>query len=405
MLPAPSPRRWRALAALAALAALLPTLAACDGGGPDPTTDDVVAGVNFTRLFAPPTPAEVAAVEATWAARGTPAATDAAVVAEARDGDATVYVVAHTMATGPGAPLTHYGLVRVPDGAAGWPVLVVHHGGDDGVAVGAPGGAGETSNGSLRAMARDFPDLFASTVQVLPTYRAETLHTDGLAALGGPYTSGGTPSPWDYDVDDAMGLLSAVLALPAFDAAADAGRVAALGFSRGGGVALLQAARDARVDAVADFYGPTDFFGTSLRPLAVGLLGGLPSALSYPGALYLLEEVLRPLQGPGADYAAARLEVLRRSPAYFTARLPHTLALHHHGDAVVPVAQTITLRERLAAAPPTGDARVELYGTAGMPTAGRYHDPAEMPDGRALAQSFVLDRVGAAPLAPALLAD
>ena len=384
----------RRLAAAPLLLLLALALPACDSAEPT-SPDTVLAGVNFTRLFAPATPAETAAVRAEWAARS-PAAAAVTVSGPATTPDgARIFVVSHQMTTGPGAPLTHYGFVRVPAGLADdAPVLVVHHGGDTGV----------KAESDVIGLSQVFPALFARTVQVFPSYRAEPLVTDVLAPVLGPtQTSGGTASPWDYDVDDSMALLSAVLAHPTFDPATDDGRVAALGFSRGGNTALLHAARDARIDAVTDYFGPSDFFNPSAQQLALALIGGLgpdtaTGALRLPGARFLLDRVLDPLRGAddsyndGANYAAARLEVVRRSASQFTAGLRNVQMHHHRRDAVVPVAFSVAFDVAAQAARPQGAYQYILYGEAATAPADlnpSFHSPLAMPESLARTQDFL----------------
>ena len=79
------------------------------------------------------------------------------------------------------------------------------------------------------------------------------------------FPSEGLPSPWDRDVDDTMSLLSVAFEhVPELDEE----RVAILGSSRGGAVALLAAVRDRRIDAGVEFFGPTDFFGEYAREIS-----------------------------------------------------------------------------------------------------------------------------------------
>ncbi|MFN3597423.1 MAG: alpha/beta hydrolase family protein [Rubricoccaceae bacterium] len=378
------------------LAFLALALAACDSGGPSTGNDQIAGGVNLTRLFAPASASEIQTVRGQWAARASATqGVTGTVVSQATIGNATVYVVSHPVTTGPGAPLTHYGLVRIPAGAVGRPVLVVHHGGDNGLDV-----AAQSANTGLVQMAAAFPDLFAQTVQVLPVYRSEELRTAGYAALGGPYRAGGSASPWDYDVDDSMALLSAVLAL--FPAQTDAGRVGALGFSRGGNVALLHAIRDGRIGAVTNYYGPSDFYNQDIQNLGIGLLAGLPSALGLPGGRFLLENVLAPLRGPdgrynpNADYDGARLEVVRRSASLFTADLPPTQVHHHRRDPVVPFGVSAAFDARAQRSRPRGAYEFNAYGEAPTSNADLqpiFHAPEGFPQSLAATQAFMQARL------------
>ena len=412
----PTLRRF-ALLPLAAL--LLVTLPACDSGGDEDdgggaTGDLVFLGINFDRLFAEPTAAEIQAVQADWASRS-PDAQDAEVVSTAAFDGATHYVVTHTVDEGPGAPLTHYALVRVPDAltdAASAALLVVHHGGDDGVGAATTTRDG-TANTSVQAMAASFPELFAQTVQVVPTYRSEELRLDGTALTcgddgGQSCVSGGTESPWDYDVDDAMALLSAVLALDELDGLVDPERVGVIGYSRGGNTAALHAARDARVDALTDYYGPTDFFNPvvtsvasrdGVNGLAVGLLFGDPGVLGLPGAQFLRDEVFLPLRNAdgsynaGADYAGARLEVVRRSASLFAADLPAFQVHHHRLDGVVPVGFSQAFQARAG-----GGGDFNYYGPETGELSAAFHAPEVTPDMQPSlqrTQDFLLGVLGA----------
>ena len=400
----------RRFAVLPLAALLLVTLPACDSGGDEDdgpgTTDFIFLGLNFDRLFAPPTPAEVQAVRADWASRS-PMATGAEIVSQEDVDGATLYVVTHTMAEGPGAPLTHYGVVRVPDGASEAPVLVVHHGGDSGLGVNDPGG-----NTGVADQAALYPDLFAQTVQVFPTYRSEALRLDGssLTCAGGaagPCVSGGTPSPWDYDVDDAMALLSVALQL--FPDATDDADVAALGYSRGANTAVLHSIRDTRVDAVTEYYGPTDFFNPVVTAvasrdgangLAVGALLGVPDVLALPGVDYIREEVLLPLRNAdgsyndGADYASARLEVVRRSASAFTTSIPDLQVHHHVDDPVVPYGFSQAFNAAVAAQPNDGAYDFNEYSNALPPGVTSTHRPEAMPASWADTEGFLLGVIG-----------
>ncbi|MDT0631753.1 dienelactone hydrolase family protein [Rubrivirga sp. S365] len=370
---------------LAALLALVLALPACDGlvnetiPPAEPPDETVQNGVSFGRLFGEPTAAELAAVEADWAGRNT-APSEGRVVGQARAGGATLYVVEHETVANGSPTVTHYGIVRVPDGVADAPVVVVHHGGDGGVQV-----AAFTANDGVLPFASVFAPIAAETVQVFPVYRSETVDTGALPALGGPYTAGGAPSPWDYDVDDAIALLTATLEL--FGEETDEDRVAAIGFSRGANVALLQAVRDDRIDAVVDYYGPADFYSEGAQRLTGALL--LPEsnptfqqAIGLPGAPYLLNEVLDPLRAADdtydadADYGPARLDIARRSPGLFADRLSAVQVHHHYRDGIVP----FSFSEAFAARAGGAAASFELFPYGAPPASAGdlsilYHAP------------------------------
>ena len=379
-------------ATIALAAALAVSLAACDSGGPDePEPMDTIAlGINFTRLFEAPSDADLQAIRSDWDARS-PAAVDAQILDNAPLGDAVVYVVSHTMTEGPGAPFTHYGLVRVPAGVGDdAPVLVVHHGGDGGFSI-----QGPTANGSVTGGAAAFPELFAQTVQVFPTYRAEPL-VAGIGTFDAVYTSGGSASPWDYDVDDAIALLSAALDL--FDDRTDDTRVAAIGFSRGANVALLHQIRDDRVGAVTNYYGPSDFYNDVAQTLVTGILTGDPGANSLPGAPYLRDVVIFPLRNadgsynPDADYQFASQEVARRSASLFKSDLSNVQIHHHVADGVVP----IPFSQAFDAKPGTVGGAYEFNTYTAAPPAGvpSAHNAEAMPASLTATESFLLGALG-----------
>lgn len=365
--------RLNVLPALLLLALVLP---ACDSGGGSGSNDQIAFGLNYTRLFAPATSAEIQTVRSDWAARNT-TSSNASVVASTTVDGATVSIVEHTVTATGGGSVTHYGAVRAPAGASNLPILVVHHGGDNGFSINAT-----SANTGVRQFATAFPTLASSTVQVFPVYRSETISTTGFAALGGPYTAGGTESPWDYDADDAIALLDAVQGLAEFASVTNDERVAAIGFSRGGNTAALHAIRDNAVGALVDYYGPTDFFNDGALTLASGVLSGNGAALGLPGAQFLFDTVLNPLRNAdgtynaNADYAGARIEVVRRSASAFESDLPPTQVHHHYQDGVVPV----LFSQAFAAAAEGGSFEAFFYGTAGGTPSGAFHAPELTPD-------------------------
>jgi dipeptidyl aminopeptidase/acylaminoacyl peptidase len=297
-----------AVLAVASLTACAPRLSV-------PATQRLLDG-----LFAPPTAAERELIAQEWEeAEVHPEGVRVEWERRERNGTRTL-VLSHVVE---GA--RHYGAVRIPPDEAGQslPVLVVAHGGDRGAS-----GYHFFHTGPLAA----------EWIQVVPSFRSERLMLTPFRI----YRSEGLSNPWDGDVDDSMALLGAVLTTIA---EADSTRVAVFGHSRGGGVALLMGIRDPRIKAVVSIAAPTDFFLPDIRRVAErGLRWPLPR---LPGASYLADSVLFALRDGRTSVGQARLELLRRSPAWFTDRLPPTQVHHGQNDDKVPYAHAVRL-SRLA---------------------------------------------------------
>lgn len=221
-------------------------------------------------------------------------------------------------------------LVRRPLSAAGkLPVVLFCHPSDDGM-----------GSFYLDFFVSALGDLADQVLIVAPAFRGETasLGTDSVIspALG--------QSPWDRDVDDAMAALSAGLSLYS----ADSSRVAALGYSRGGGVALLASLRDPRIGSVFDISGPADLFAPSFQRVAIGLFAGGTSTL--PGIKVLDTLLIKPFASGRISADSLRRGMLRRSPARWarSGLLPLTQAVHGDADSTVNIDQSYAL---VAAAP------------------------------------------------------
>jgi dipeptidyl aminopeptidase/acylaminoacyl peptidase len=311
-----------------------------------------VEGVDLGVVFAAPTGAEIAAVRAEWAARN-PAPVDVQVVRQAPyfvgGTVGTLRVVSHVV-----DGYRHYGAVIAPATDRALPVLVLLHGGDGGVDVSDPG---------IAAVVLALGDVADDFVYVIPSFRSEPLEAEGTV-----YLSEGPPSPWDRDVDDAMALLGATFVVTQD---ADPARVAAVGFSRGGLVALLMGVRDPRVDRVVAFMGPTDFFDAWVEDLVMEALEGDPRDL--PGLATLDALFLQPLKRGEIDETDMRRELIRRSAVLFAADLP-PLQLHHGtADPVVSVSQAESMIAAMAA---LGRGAPEFEGYL---YPGGVHDPLTMP--------------------------
>jgi len=200
-----------------------------------------IAQTDLTALFATPTQTEFDAVTADWASRDvTPS--QYTVERTATSGGFSLAEVSHEL-----GGLTHYGVIRYPrhhQPGGKFPVLVMLHGGFDGLDL-----------NLVLTFDEDYPSgcVADSFLVVAPVYRGEMLNGYGILPTR---WSDGDPSPFDFDCDDTMALLTAVLDN---EPTADSSRVAALGGSRGGNVAYHLAMRDPRIRRTAVRYGPAEF--------------------------------------------------------------------------------------------------------------------------------------------------
>jgi dipeptidyl aminopeptidase/acylaminoacyl peptidase len=358
-------RKGGLLRAWAALSLLAVATACGDSTGPRRQDD----AVDLQRLFAPPTAGERAAVEADWAARA-PSAQGVRVEASQLSAiglaPMQLQVVSHVV-----DGHRHYGAILTPVSPvrAALPLVLYLHGGDEGVSV---------DEVAIAAVAAGVDPNAA--VWVVPSFRAEPLR-----AAGQLWQSGGTASPWDRDVDDTLALLDVAASLVP---TARRACVGSIGFSRGGGVALLLSARDTRVRATVEFFGPTDFFGPFVREVVEEVLRGRPRAL--PGLGHLSQAWVQPLRQGLVSYEEVRLEMLRRSPAHFAERLGPVQLHHGTADAVVPVSQAESLIDAMARID-RGAPAFESYLYVG---AG--HNPFMMQAAPPRVRSF-LDRLNACP--------
>jgi hypothetical protein len=208
---------------------------------------------DLSSLFAPVTDAERLAVLADWASRDV-AARDVRVVR--RDtisvgiDSLEVRILSHVVQGD-----LHYGAVVVPLVASTTPrpVLAYTHFSDVGVSV-------ESTLFALGAVAGLRGSQF---VLVIPSYRGKTLSYGSQS-----WTSEGTVSLWDGEVDDALALIHAAWEQPGVAA----GDAATFGFSAGGMIALLTAIREPEIVRVVDFFGPTNFFGPWAQDLLQRIL-------------------------------------------------------------------------------------------------------------------------------------
>lgn len=340
--------------------ATLGVMVAVIGGCDESPSAPIPGMIDVEALFAPATPAEITAVEADWQSRSVQVVDvrpEVQTVVLLGGGLGMARVFSHAME---GA--RHYGAVLVPSGAAtgSLPVIVFAHGGAEGVNI--------DEVALLLALLGDRARNFAF---VVPSFRSEPLIIDGQV-----FASGGTASPWDRDVDDAIAFLDVALQqVPEVDGS----RIGALGYSRGGTVAMLMAIRDPRIERIAQFAAPTDFFDPWFRQIVEMALDGRGAGI--PAAEILEEQMLAPLREGRMDVATFRTELVRRSPRLWADRLPPIQLHHGTADRVVDVSQAIALMDALEALPRTED-EFYLYEGAG-------HSPLEMRESDARAIAFL----------------
>ncbi len=131
------------------------------------------------------------------------------------------------------------------------------------------------------------------------------------------------------------------------------------------------AARDPRVDAVVEFFGPTDFFDQYAREIFEEALAG--QLRDLPGLEYLNATVIQPWKVGTLSTADARSEMVRRSAVHFVDRLPAVQIHHGTADTVVAVSQAERLIEAMRAAGRTEpDFDPNIYP-------GGEHDPFTLP--------------------------
>jgi acetyl esterase/lipase len=233
------------------------------------------------------------------------------------------------------------GLVWVPNSTRPLPVVLFGHPDDNG-----------TDDSYVQLLGDLMGTQFNQAIIVAPAYRGETatLTTDYSMVT----SDASAQSPWDRDVDDGLAFLGATLS----HFSTDASRIAAVGYSRGGGVSLISALRDPSIHSVFEIAGPTDFFSRSMQNIAMGLVQG--KSYDLPGLDYLHTQYLQPFQSGSISADSLRSVLLRRSPARWalSGLLAPTEAVQGTADSTVNPDQS---RNLVAA-----DPEVDYLSIAGM---------------------------------------
>jgi pimeloyl-ACP methyl ester carboxylesterase len=262
---------------------------------------------------------DLSAILADWNAR-TPVASSWNAIDSLTDSLSVTRLVSFTV-----GGVSQGALVRSPLGASGkLPVILFCHPSDDGMSM-----------GYMHTLVQLMGTLASQVLIVAPAFRGETASI-GTDSVTSPTIS---QSPWDRDVDDALAALTASLGTYP----ADPSHILALGYSRGGGVALLAALRDARIGSVFDISGPADLFSPSFQALAIRLVNGGTSDL--PGIPVLDTLLIKPFAAGTISADSLRRGMLRRSAARWalSGLLPTTLAIHGTADTTVNIDQSDAL--------------------------------------------------------------
>lgn len=286
----------------------------------------VIEGVDFEELFKKPTQNEIDKIYEEWNSREynvvNPVEEDSFLVLIGTN-LFTLRIISHEISPG----VKHFGGIIIPIDTTEriYPLLVYNHGGETGVDI--------SELLTLISINVSLKGLSSQSIMIIPSFRSESLSFhDGVNE--NIYLSGGTPSPWDLDVDDSINLLNTVIQTTP---EADETKIVTLGISRGGAVSMLMSARDDRIKKTAEFFGPTDFYDEWIKEIMANTLEGID--VDLPGIDYLDEYLLQPLKNNQVNIEFVRHELLKRSPIYF---LPNIVPLQiHHGemDYTVPVSQ------------------------------------------------------------------
>lgn len=314
---------------------------------------------SLDAAFAPPTQDEIDAVRRAWAGRDL-SAQNVSVVHRFElplsHGTFEGEILRHTI-----SGVEHYGAVLVPKGAAGpLPVVIDARGVNFFYSPLDISGGVETTTALAGAQA-DF-------IYAIPAMRGHSIIVNGAE-----FKSGGDPSDaWDGATDDALAFLNVALAASPH---CDEKRIAIVGKSRGGTVAMLAGERDRRISLVQSISGPTDHF-EAMDPvygwrwaeiLADDMSDGKPSSMKeQEEGSQVFDHFFDRVLTDGEHLNDVRMRMLASSPLFFIETLPQTDAYYGAEDTAVPLANALRLRERADALGRSGsDLAVHIFENRG----------------------------------------
>lgn len=312
----------------------------------------LAAQTDLDPVFSEPTFGEITNVLADWVARPTIATQ----FTHERTTEVDGFTVTRASFVYDG--LKQYGLVRFPryySSGSSFPVLVLHHGGEQGLYY-------------LDGVNFDqtFPSgcLADSAFVLMPTYRGEAFA--GSTALGNRFSEGDV-SLWDRDCDDAMAMLTAFLAVTP---EADPDRIISMGRSRGATVAYHMALRDPRVRRSVILFGASDFRHPDIQ---VDCDREVNEGIEATNTLSrkVMAKIVWPWLNGDESLAEVRQLIIGWSIYYFLNENLH-LQLHHGQlDSYIPIDHALQVDQKMTgwgAGPPEYD--FFSYPLAGHNTTG-----------------------------------
>lgn len=273
---------------------------------------------SLDALFLPPTSGEIDQVKVDWSQRDV-SGYGYEVVEQGVVNGYDVDIIKHRVYDS----LDHYAFVRYPinyDPSRSYPLIIHNRGGRKGV----------NSNVFNRYVGRCVDTCFI----IAGSYHGETL--DGSRAGLGTYTSQGDLQLGtnDTDVDDVMSMINAFIgAHPEVEET----KMVSFGSSRGGGLNMLLAAREKRIKGACSWFGGSDILTfPGMKRDIEKQLAGAPSKSPVHGITE--QQAVRPYFLGEITLEEARLELLKRSPMYFSDELPKHILLQHGAlDSTVDV--------------------------------------------------------------------